>query len=162
VPALHLYERITSFVDEVMASQVRDAVAIWRGFNEELDKSKSAFYSLCDMLSSVGAQVLDKYLELRHIKVIFLPQVGFLIKLDRRHHACNKVMNEFTNLPKTFFFVFQQSGDAYFKNEDRRQLDEEIGDLESIKDTENLIKSELEDNILYCEGELRSAFSAIA
>ncbi len=80
MPALQgLYERITSVVDEVMA-----------GFNEELDKSKSAFYSLCDTLSAVGAQVLDKYLELRRIKVVFLPQVGFLIKLDRRHHACNK------------------------------------------------------------------------
>jgi DNA mismatch repair ATPase MutS len=44
-----------------------------------------------------------------------------------------------------------------------RQLDEEIGDLESyIKDTEDLIKSELEDDILDSEGELRSTFSALA
>ncbi len=47
VPALQgLYERITSVVDEVMTSQVRDAVVIRSGFNEELDNAKSAFYSL--------------------------------------------------------------------------------------------------------------------
>jgi len=44
-----------------------------------------------------------------------------------------------------------------------RQLDSDIGDLDSfIKDTENLIKSELEDDILDSEGELRSTFSALA
>jgi DNA mismatch repair protein MSH5 len=43
------------------------------------------------------------------------------------------------------------------------QLDEEIGDLDAfIKDTEALIVSDLEEEVLECESELRSTFSALA
>lgn len=43
------------------------------------------------------------------------------------------------------------------------QLDEEIGDLDAfIKDTEALIVSDLEEEILECESELRGTFSALA
>ena len=43
------------------------------------------------------------------------------------------------------------------------QLDDEIGDLDAfIKDTEALIVSDLEEEILECESELRSTFSALA
>ena len=44
-----------------------------------------------------------------------------------------------------------------------RRLDEEIGDLDAfIKDTESMIVSELEEDILDCESELRSTFGALA
>ena len=90
-------------------------------------------------------------------------QVGFLIALDKRQHVHNETTNEFAGLSETFTFVFTQNNDAYFKNEDMRELDDEIGDLDSfIKDTEHLIKSELEDDILDSESELRSTFSALA
>lgn len=43
------------------------------------------------------------------------------------------------------------------------QLDDEIGDLDAfIKDREALIVSDLEEEILECESELRSTFSALA
>mmetsp|Transcript_37010 Transcript_37010/g.54189 ORF Transcript_37010/g.54189 Transcript_37010/m.54189 type:complete len:218 (+) Transcript_37010:675-1328(+) len=44
-----------------------------------------------------------------------------------------------------------------------RNLDDEIGDLDAfIKDTESMIVSELEEEILECESELRSTFGALA
>ena len=44
-----------------------------------------------------------------------------------------------------------------------RDLDNEIGDLDAfIKDTESMIVSELEEDILDCEIELRSTFGALA
>jgi DNA mismatch repair protein MSH5 len=92
-------------------------------------------------------------------------QVGFLIVLDKRRHKYQEARKDFASntLPESFSFVFVQDNDAYFKNEDMRQLDEDIGDLDSfIKDTESLITSELEDDILDCEMELRSTFSALA
>ena len=93
----------------------------------------------------------------------FWNQVGFLISIDKRQHAHDEVTNSFPNVPEDFDFVFLQGNDAFFKNVDMNQLDEEIGDLDAfIKDTEALIVSDLEEQILECESELRSTFSALA
>jgi len=85
------------------------------------------------------------------------------VVLDKGQHGGDLWTESVCNLPSTFDFLFYQENDAYFKSDEMRRLDEEIGDLESfIKDTESLIKSELEDDILDCELELRSTFSALA
>lgn len=69
----------------------------------------------------------------------------------------------FPDLPSDFAYVFIQENEAFFKNDDMRRLDEEIGDLDAfIKDTESMIVSELEEDILDCETELRSTFGAFA
>lgn len=90
-------------------------------------------------------------------------QVGFLIALDKRNHRHNIATNEFPDLPQKFDYVFLQDNEAFFKNPDMRDLDNEIGDLDAfIKDTESMIVSELEEDILDCEIELRSTFGALA
>ena len=90
-------------------------------------------------------------------------KVGFLIALDKRNHSHNIATNEFPDLPQNFDYIFLQEIDAYFKNLDMRDLDNEIGDLDAfIKDTESMIVSELEEDILDCEIELRSTFGALA
>ena len=92
-----------------------------------------------------------------------LSQVGFLVSIDKRQHAHDEATNCFPNIPKDFEFVFLQDNDAFFKNSDMNQLDEEIGDLDAfIKDIEALIVSDMEEEILECESELRSTFSALA
>jgi DNA mismatch repair protein MSH5 len=92
-----------------------------------------------------------------------MSKVGFLIALDKRNHSHNIATNEFPDLPKDFAYVFIQDTDAFFKNPDMRDLDNEIGDLDAfIKDTESMIVSELEEDILDCEIELRSTFGALA
>ncbi len=66
-------------------------------------------------------------------------------------------------MPDDFEFVFLQDNEAFFKSDEMNQLDEEIGDLDAfIKDTEALIVSDLEEEVLECESELRSTFSALA
>jgi DNA mismatch repair protein MSH5 len=90
-------------------------------------------------------------------------QVGFLISLDKRQHDYDEATNEFVGLPQDFNCVFIQENDAFFKNVDMAQLDEELGDLDAfIKDTESMIVSELEDDILDCETDLRATFGALA
>lgn len=92
-----------------------------------------------------------------------LSQVGFLVSIDKRQHAHDKATNSFPKIPEDFEFVFLQDNDAFFKNSDMNQLDEEIGDLDAfIKDIEALIVSDMEEEILECESELRSTFSALA
>jgi DNA mismatch repair protein MSH5 len=65
-------------------------------------------------------------------------------------------------LPDDFEPVFTEEK-TYFKNEDMRLLDRNIGDLDAyIKDTETLLVAELEDDILDSETELRETFNALA
>jgi DNA mismatch repair protein MSH5 len=90
-------------------------------------------------------------------------QVGFLISLDKRQHVHDEATNKFPDVPNDFEFVFLQDNEAFFKSDEMNQLDEEIGDLDAfIKDTEALIVSDLEEEVLECESELRSTFSALA
>jgi DNA mismatch repair protein MSH5 len=96
-------------------------------------------------------------------RLSYTPQVGFLVSIDKRQHAHDEATNSFPNVPEDFDFVFLQDNDAFFKNSDMNQLDEEIGDLDAfIKDIEALIVSDLEEEILECESDLRSTFSALA
>ena len=86
-----------------------------------------------------------------------------MVSIDTRQHAHDETTNTFPNMPEDFEFVFIQENDAFFKSDEMNQLDEEIGDLDAfIKDTEALIVSDLEEEILECESELRSTFSALA
>lgn len=85
------------------------------------------------------------------------------MSIDKRQHVHDEASNAFPHMPEDFDFVFIQDNDAFFKNSDMNQLDEEIGDLDAfIKDTEALIVSDLEEEVLECESELRSTFSALA
>lgn len=119
--------------------------------------------TLIATLSTIGYQILQKYPNLLTVKVVFLPQVGFLIALDKRNHDHRPDTNEFPDLPSDFNYVFVQDNEVFFKNIDMRRLDDEIGDLDAfIKDTESMIVSELEEDILDCETELRATFGALA
>jgi DNA mismatch repair protein MSH5 len=164
IPVLrNLRERIATVIDEEVTAEIKDHCVINFGFHEELDSAKETFETLDETLSEVGRQVLAKHEELISLKVVFLPQVGFLVSIDKRQHAHDEATNSFPSIPDDFDFVFLQDDDAFFKNSDMNQLDEEIGDLDAfIKDTEALIVSDLEEDILECESELRSTFSALA
>ena len=166
VPALRmLHDRITTVVDlELTAENGSTAgVAVHYGFHEDLDAAKETYDALDETLSAVGAQVVQRHPDLRQVKVVFLPQVGFMISLDKRNHAHEVSTNAFPDLPQDFRFVFLQENDAYFKNTEMLQLDDEVGDLDAyIKDTEAKIVHQLEDDILDGEVELRSTFEALA
>ena len=158
-----LHDRVTSIVDHDMTAETKDSVVVHYGYHEELDAAKEAFDGLDETLSAVGRQILAQHPALCQLRVLFLPQVGFLIAIDRRNHAHDVATNAFPNLPEDFAFIFVQDDDAFFTNSDMHQLDDEVGDLDSfIKDTEAMIVSELEEDVLDCEAELRSTFGALA
>jgi DNA mismatch repair protein MSH5 len=62
-----------------------------------------------------------------------------------------------------FTHIFNQDDEAFFKNTDMRQLDQDIGDLDGIiKDTEGIIVAELEEFILEHSSFLRISFQALS
>ena len=123
----NLRERMASVIDEEVTAEIKDHVVINFGFHDELDRAKETFETLDETLSEVGRQVLAKHEELISLKVVFLPQVGFLVSIDKRQHAHDEATNSFPSIPNDFDFVFVQDNDAFFKNSDMNQLDEEIG-----------------------------------
>lgn len=164
VSVLHdLHERIISIIDQEGTAESKEAVVINYGFHEELDNAKELFDNLDETLSIAGSEVLQQYPSIESLKVVFLPQVGFLIAVDKRNHRHDIATNEFPDLPQDFLYVFVQENEAFFKNPNMRGLDEEYGDLDAfIKDTERLIVGELEEDTLDCEFELRSTFGSLA
>lgn len=94
------------------------------------------------------------FLTLRSIRT----KIGFLVSLD--HHP---IWMNGNGLPEDFVKEFDEGETSYFKTGEMREMDMEFGDLDAkIKDKENLIIADLEDDILDCEAELREAFGAIA
>jgi DNA mismatch repair protein MSH5 len=153
-----LFERITSVIDEE-ATFERKAIVIQPGHNIQLDKFKQEFDRLEETLSAAGERLVQRMPHLCElVKVIFLPQVGFLVAVQDQID-----WSEIGVLTDDFAFVFTEAGKSFFKNDDVRELDEDIGDLDAyIKDIEALILTDLEDDILDCEKELRCTFSTLA
>lgn len=108
----NLRERMASIIDEEVTAEAKDHVVVHYGFHEELDRAKETFDTLDETLSEVGRQVLSKHQDLISLKVVFLPQVGFLISIDKRQHAYDEATNTFPNLPEDFEFVFIQDDDV--------------------------------------------------
>jgi DNA mismatch repair ATPase MutS len=152
-----IHERITSIVDEELTSECQ-SVVIRVGFHERLDIYKRQYDGLDEIMKDVATALGDQYPLLRDVlKVMFMPQVGFLVALPP-----SPQWMENGALPDDFEYVFSESL-SYFKSAEMRQLDQNIGDLDAfIKDAETLIVAELEDEILDHESELRETFIALA
>ena len=84
--------------------------------------------------------------------MIFFPQVGFLVSLINPQ-----------NIPSEFVFTFEGEGTHYFKTSEMYTLDDQEGDLDAlIKDTEALIATELEEEILDFDLSLRNTFHSLS
>ena len=126
----NLFERITTIIDEEKTIESK-TIAIRPGHHEKLDSLKEQFTNLPDILSHVARGLQESIPPLKpYIEVLFIPQVGFLVSLE---NALD--WNEDGSLPEDFRFVFAESGKSYFKNNEVRELDERIGDLDAVRFT---------------------------
>lgn len=155
---INLRERITTIIDsELMIENKGSFVAIRYGVDKQLDFWKDQYDNLEGILAEVAERLYHKHTQLDGLSVVFLPQIGYLVKLD------NLVSYSQVVLPPDFEHIFTQDNDIYFKCDETRSLDEEVGDLDGlIKDAEQLIVNELEENILESEIELRDSFKALS
>jgi DNA mismatch repair protein MSH5 len=88
----------------------------------------------------------------------YVSKVGFLVSLEGLTHWNTEI-----SIPEDFVFVFSEGDKSFFKNIDVQHLDETIGDLDAfIKDTENLILGQLEEEILDFESQILESFNALA
>jgi DNA mismatch repair protein MSH5 len=158
---LDLRECITSVVDEEATFACGDKperLIIRRGYDEQLDIWREQYENLELLLEEEGSNLCQQYPQLVGLDVVFMQQVGFLVVLCQSMLEHGQV-----TLPPDFQQVFVDEGLVYFKCEKMRELDEEIEDVDGmIKDREDLIIGELEENILDCENELKETFRAVS
>lgn len=155
---VNLRERISSIVDsELMIENKGAFVAIRYGVDKQLDFWKEQYESLEEVMAEAADDIYQKHGHLDGLSVMFMPQIGYLVKLDKL------VAYAQATLPPDFERVFVQDNDIYFKCDETRKLDEEIGDLDGlIKDAERHIVNELEEYVLESENELRDSFNALS
>ena len=152
-----LQQDIVNTVDEELTAELKTSVAIRRGFHPELDEMKDKFDNLQNILADAGARIHRQHPELV-LNVVFVPQVGFLVALDK-----DMVVSRAIELPEDFTHIFNQDEEAFFKSKEMRELDEDLGDLHGlIKDTESMIVTDLEENLLDAETELRESIKALS
>jgi DNA mismatch repair protein MSH5 len=156
-----LQKRISETVDEE-ATKIRDlsseSVAIRYGYDTELDNLRQEYEDLAVKLDYVGQELYQQNPQLTGLNVVFMPQIGFLVGLSRQ-----LVDHANITLPPDFEHIFNQDDEAYFKCEMMEELDEEHGDLDAlIRDREQAILAELEENILDAHAELNGCFRAIS
>jgi DNA mismatch repair protein MSH5 len=91
-------------------------------------------------------------------------KVGYLVGLEKNRIYYTDTQELKIALPEGFSLFFDDDTEyAYYKNPETKWLDVTIGDLDGlIKDTEALIVSDLEDDILDLEIELRDTFMALS
>lgn len=157
-------QRISEIIDEDATLEEADSfVVVKLGFHEELDCAKEKFDALDVILADAGKQVIAHYPGMRNVCAVFLHQLGFLVSINKGEHNFDDATNTFPGMPQEFKCVFSNTNEAFFKNDLMHELDHTIGDVHGfIQDTERMIVSELEEDILDHESHLRSTFNAIA
>ncbi|KAL7574955.1 hypothetical protein ACA910_010776 [Epithemia clementina (nom. ined.)] len=135
------------------------SVLIRAGYDQELDMLKEQYLQLSQPMSAVAQEQIQRYPHLGElIDVIFLPQIGFHVRLKDDEQWSGK-----GSLPEEYEFIFTEGGYTFFKSPETRELDESVGDLDSfIKDKEAMIVAGLEDHILENDIELQTVFTTIA
>lgn len=121
------------------------------GVDEELDEARRTYTGIEDMLSEIATHVArDVPLNLkRDINVLFFPQIGFLISLEKEEDT----VATYCGPPdEPWEKMFSSLSAAYFKNPDMIELDERFGDIYGhILDMELEIVQNLAQRVLECE-----------
>ena len=159
-----VHQRISDIVDEeATMEEAESCVVVKLGFHEELDCAKEKFDNLDIILAQAATHIITQHPGLRNVTAVFLHQLGFLVSVNKIQHNYNDETNTFPFMPEEFNCIFSNANDVFFKNNLMRELDQTIGDVHGfIQDTQRMIVSELEEDILDHESDLRATFNALA
>jgi DNA mismatch repair protein MSH5 len=153
---IEISRRIEATIDLEMTKQTKE-ICINDGFSADLDNAKMRFDELDDLLSRVGVTVAQRAPQLGQLQVIFLPQVGFLVAVQKAAAPSSFAP------PPDFEFTFEEAESMYFKSTEMFVLDDQEGDLDAlIKDTESFLAAELEEDIIEHDLSLRNTFRGLS
>lgn len=160
-----IVDRIVNTVnlDETLETK---SFSVLKGFDADLDSKTEDYANLGEIMRQASQNILASRQQQglpyhASLSVVFFPQVGFLVAV-----VCPNDGDDDGNDASpdtTMKFVFRDEQSDYYKCDITDQMDAEIGDLDiAIKNIEFMIASQLEDDILACDLELRETYSALA
>jgi DNA mismatch repair ATPase MutS len=120
-------------------------VFIRRGYDDTLDEMRDTFTGLDAILFDAAKLTLRDVRILENLSVKYVPQVGYLICINREDEHILRSREDFV-------FTFNQSEYSYFKSPLTEELDESVGDVRAnILDRQKSLLIALEDEILASE-----------
>ena len=126
--------------------------------NSRLDELKRLYAGLDDFLSKFADSISLPDSDALAFKLVYFPQLGFLIALEFENGGLH-IADEVIGLEHQF----TANGLKYYKNEDMKNLDQEIGDIHFIiNDIELLMLQELRDSVLGLQNQLLAIVKVIA
>ena len=127
-------------------SKNKNRFVVKHGIDKDLDEKKKVFNGLPELMTKVAEQELST-LDARVLEcnVIYLPQLGYLLKLP--HYPFIKEEDGY--VLQNLEFMFVNNGTIHFKSEHTKELDRLLGDTQSeICDHESGIMHRLQNTIL--------------
>ena len=136
-------------------SRKQKRLMVRHGVDDFLDQYRDALDGLPDFLTTVAVAETKKYqLEDVIFQIIYRPQVGYLVRVIATPPNFQP--------PVDFEQFFVLDGQAYYKNDTTRELDQFLGDLKlSIQDIEVVVFNKVEAKCLEFESTLFDLFDII-
>ncbi|KAI0508600.1 putative MSH5 protein [Xylaria bambusicola] len=123
-------ELITETIDPEQSVD-RGRIAVKQGIDADLDERKRAYDGMESFLATVITKLQSTVPEWarKYVKnCIFFPQLGFLTVVSINPQT-GKGNYDGEGLNETWMCMFIADGSAYYKNQQMKELDEELGDL---------------------------------
>ncbi|KAI9203901.1 muts domain V-domain-containing protein [Polychytrium aggregatum] len=155
------------------ASEVEGRTVICSGVDQEVDRLRSEYSNLEQLLSQIAREMTDR-LDLWPtpcINVVYFPQhkceslmshtqLGYLIAIAS---ASSGTVDGQVESLLTLELLFETEAFRYYKNPRMRELDDSVGDLHSmIVDSELRVVQALQDGILVHKHTMREALEALS
>lgn len=139
-------------------SRSKRKTVVQRGIDEELDEIRHTYDGIDDLLSQVAAHIAEQVSAnlVDHINVVYFPQIGFLISVQKEEHEAPTTYAGPPGNP--WEKMFASPTYAYYKNASTAELDEQFGDIYGrILDLEIEITQVLAQRVLEYEGLINTA-----
>ena len=126
------------------SSKLENRTCVASGLDEELDQIRHQYDTISSELTRASEELLTRYVlksmfpTADVLNVVYFPQLGFLTCLT--FHPTTPTLSELQNT--TWDYQFSSENGIYFKNDQMKEMDEQIGDIQHM-----LIEKEID--ILY-------------
>ncbi|GAA5961736.1 hypothetical protein JCM3765_000494 [Sporobolomyces pararoseus] len=148
-------QTMNQVIDWETSTEQKGKVCVRPGIDSNLDELRRQLEGLPSLLSSIARDFVKDLPPtfLEEISFVYFPQIGFLIRVQP--HVPPEVLED--NLGLGFDFQFESKDYGYYKDEQCRDLDLHIGDLQSLVSVQALLE-QLES----IEGSVKATIEVLA
>lgn len=130
--SLEVLEQTVTNIENIIdfdSSELFKRVAVQRNVDSELDRVRQVYDNIEESLAAVASEITQSIPPVSEpINVIYFPQLGYLIVLDK---DCTHEVKELID-NKTWECIFFTDTHRYFKSVEMKEMDSEYGDLYGI------------------------------